>query len=96
MSAALRLATALSLMAALAGCDAEEVETFVDVLTGDVQPPSAGDDVEPVEAKPAYFVAEPEEPPFECVTIWRLQTCEAGVLYQLDSNGNWILPGRTE
>lgn len=39
---------------------------------------------------------EPSPPAFECVTIFRIQTCEAGVLYQLDSNMAWILPGRTE
>lgn len=42
---------------------------------------------------PPVVVPEPEpavpaEP--ECVTIWRVQTCEEGVLHMLDSNGNWI------
>lgn len=39
---------------------------------------------------------DPGPPPFECVTIFRVQTCDGGVLYMLDSSGNWILPGRTE
>ena len=53
----------------------------------------------PAPAQPPVVVAAPEpappaEPPFECVTVWRQQTCEAGVLYMLDGSGNWILPGR--
>lgn len=37
-----------------------------------------------------------EPPPFECVSIFRVQTCEEGVLYTLDAQMGWILPGRTE
>ena len=47
-----------------------------------------------VPAPPDASVAEVE--PFECVSIFKIQTCEGGVLYQLDESFNWILPGRTE
>ena len=50
---------------------------------------------EPIPAPPEPTVG-PTEPPFECVSIFRVQTCEDGVLYQLDGNMNWILPGRTK
>jgi hypothetical protein len=60
-----------------------------------VAPPAAPAEpvVAPVAEVPPALVTPP---PFECVTIFRVQTCEAGVLYQLDSSMNWILPGRTE
>jgi len=102
VSAALRLATALSLMAALAACDAEEVETFVDVLTGDVQPPTAGDDVEPVEAKPAFIAAVPEpvlnehqqwqsDPAYVCEPVFRVKSCtDWGEPVWLDANMGWL------
>lgn len=52
------------------------------------------------EPLPSAEPAEPEPPagppPFECVSIFRVQTCEEGVLYMLDSQMGWILPGRTE
>ncbi len=56
---------------------------------------------EPVEPDPAPPVVEtptlePAPPPFECVSIFRVQTCEEGVLYMLDDQMGWILPGRTE
>src|SRR5262245_50962519 len=55
------------------------------------QPPVEVASVAVVEPTP-----DPGPPPFECVTIFRVQTCDDGVLYMLDSNMNWILPGRTE
>lgn len=44
------------------------------------------------EAPPAPVVEPEPAPPAEpeCVSIFRVQTCEDGVLHMLDSNGNWI------
>lgn len=51
---------------------------------------------EPVAVVPEPEPVDPGPPPFVCETIFRIQTCDEGVLYMLDSNMNWILPGRTE
>ena len=41
------------------------------------------------EPTPVPVAVVPETEP-ECVSIFRVQTCEDGVLHMLDSNGNWI------
>lgn len=116
MSAAMRLAVCLSVMATLAGCSADEVDQKMTLITNFGNPPvnekpenehvetdvlsnEPSEEPTPEGANPP-LVSDPvpvvNEPPFECVTIWRQQTCDEGVLYQLDEQMNWILPGRTE
>ena len=99
MSAALRLATALSLMGFLAACDADEVDSRMTLITNFGNPPPTEPQEPTPEGANPPLVNDPvpvvNEPPFECVSIFRQQTCENGVLYQLDDQMNWILPGRT-
>lgn len=59
--------------------ETEHVET--DVLSSSIPDP------EPVAAIPQPASSHELEP---CVSIFRLQTCELGVLHHLDSNLNWI------
>lgn len=53
-----------------------------------IEPPAP---VAEVPAPPPVVTPEPVvEPEPECVTIFRVQTCEDGVLHMLDSNGEWL------
>lgn len=100
----MRLAVALSVMATLAACDADEVNERVTLITNFGNAPEPVETQEPVQdpTPPQAANSNPivpetvNEESFECVSIFRQQTCENGVLYQLDDQMAWILPGRTE
>jgi len=81
------LALRLESVGAQPGLSLEEPAAEPAVLNPPVTKP------EPSSEEP---IPEPTPPPFECVSIFRVQTCEEGVLYMLDDQMGWILPGRTE
>lgn len=99
----LTIATLLAVASALQACTPEEQAHSESIFTALGAPLPAGLADESVNETPeieqvVVDVSTPEpvveqEPPFdpnECVTIFRLQTCEAGVLHHLDANMNWI------
>lgn len=90
------LALALCLAGATAACSPEEHRQAEAILTAVGVPPVADPAPEPIpEPEPAappppVIVAAPAPIVEECVTIFRVQTCEAGVLHHLDSNMAWV------
>lgn len=102
MSTALRLATALSIMVTLSGCDEDHMilllQGKVDQNEQDIAALKAQDvevssseaeasSIPPVAAIPDPVSSSSSE---ECISIFRVQTCEDGVLHHLDANMNWI------
>lgn len=84
----------------LAGCS-DALDRNLSILEGTDTPPEEQQetpDASPAKPNPIPILEEPVNTPepFECVSIFRRQTCEQGVLYMLDDQMNWILPGRTE
>jgi len=83
-------------LAGLAGCKSGDIGSglhalvgehdSIAVLTGDVQAPSAGTIGEP---SSVAYTPPPASSSEECVTIFRIQTCEAGVLHHLNEDFSW-------
>jgi hypothetical protein len=69
---------------------------FTDLYNLSPAPITTDPPVPVAQVTPEPAPVDPGPPPFVCETIWRIQTCDEGVLYALDSSGNWILPGRTQ
>lgn len=95
----LTIAALLTTAATLQACTHAEHAHSEAIFTALGAPLPAGLAEEPeadapiVEQVVAPVVEEPAEPPFDplaCVTIFRIQTCDEGVLHHLDSNMNWI------